>query len=66
MKNVIKSGLVVLTALYISCSNVIAATPAELYDDVWKIVNQKYYVWRDNEYLMVNHYTFNELGQIIG
>ena len=43
MKNVIKSGLVVLTALYISCSNVVAATPAELYDDVWKIVNQKYY-----------------------
>ena len=43
MKNVIKSGLVVLTALYVSCSNVIAATPAELYDDVWKIVNQKYY-----------------------
>ena len=30
------------------------------------IVNQKDYVWRDNEYLMVNHYTFNELGQIIG
>ena len=30
------------------------------------IVNQKYYVWRDNEYLMVNHYTFNEIGQIVG
>ena len=43
MKNVIKSSLVVLTALYISCSSVVAATPAELYDDVWKIVNQKYY-----------------------
>ena len=30
------------------------------------VVSQKYYVWKDNEYLMVNHYTFNELGQIIG
>ena len=43
MKNIIKSSLIVLTALYISCSNAIAATPAELYDDVWKIVNQKFY-----------------------
>ena len=30
------------------------------------VVSQKYYVWKDNEYLMVNHYTFNELGQIVG
>ncbi len=29
------------------------------------VVNQRYYVWRDNDYLMVKHYTFNELGQII-
>ena len=30
------------------------------------VVDQKYYVWKDNEYLMVNTYTFNELGQIVG
>jgi len=30
------------------------------------VVNQKYYVWKDNEYLMVKTYTFNELGQIVG
>ena len=30
------------------------------------VVNDKYYVWQDNEYLMVNTYTFNELGQIVG
>ena len=30
------------------------------------VVNQRYYVWKDNPYLMVKTYTFNELGQIIG
>jgi len=28
--------------------------------------NQKYYVWIDNDYLMAEHYIFNDLGQIIG
>lgn len=43
MKNFIKPGLAILAALYITCGTVVAATPAELYDDVWKIVNKKYY-----------------------
>ena len=43
MKNYIKQTLFILTALYISCGLSYAATPAELYDDVWKIVSQKYY-----------------------
>ena len=43
MKNIIKTGLVAITALYFSATSVIAATPAELYDDVWKIVNKKFY-----------------------
>lgn len=43
MKRFIKTSLTALTALYISCISVSAATPAELYDDVWKIVNKKFY-----------------------
>ena len=43
MKRFIKTGLAVITALYISCGIATAATPAELYDDVWKIVNKKFY-----------------------
>ena len=43
MKRFIKTGLTVLVAIYISCGAVMAATPSELYDDVWKIVNKKYY-----------------------
>ena len=43
MKKFIKPGLAVITALYLSLNAVYAATPAELYDDVWKIVNKKYY-----------------------
>ena len=39
----IKTSLMILVALYISCGISFAATPAELYDDVWKIVNKKYY-----------------------
>ena len=34
---------VLLTAIFISTGSAFAATPAELYDDVWKIVNKKYY-----------------------
>lgn len=43
MKNFIKTGLLVVTALYVACGTVMAATPDELYDEVWKIVNKKYY-----------------------
>ena len=43
MKRFIKTGLAIVTALYISCGNIYAATPEELYDDVWKIVNKKFY-----------------------
>ena len=30
------------------------------------IVNQRYYVWKTNGLLLETHYTFNELGQIVG
>ena len=43
MKKFIKTGLAIITAFYISTEISFAATPAELYDDVWKIVNKKYY-----------------------
>ena len=43
MKRFIKSSLVAVVAVYLSLGSVFAATPAELYDDVWKIVNKKFY-----------------------
>ena len=43
MKRFIKTSLAIITALYISSGTVFATTPAELYDDVWKIVNKKFY-----------------------
>lgn len=43
MKRFIKPGLAIIAALYISCNFVQAATPDQLYDEVWKIVNKKYY-----------------------
>ena len=43
MKRFIKPGLAIIAAVYLSFNTVFAATPAELYDDVWKIVNKKYY-----------------------
>ena len=43
MDKFIKPGLAIITALYITCTAVFAATPDQLYDDVWKIVNKKYY-----------------------
>ena len=43
MKKFIKTGLAIITAFYISTGISFAATPAELYDDVWKIVNKKFY-----------------------
>ena len=35
--------ILAIAALYITLGAVSAATPAELYDDVWKLVNKKYY-----------------------
>ena len=32
-----------ITAMLMGMGSAFAATPAELYDDVWKIVNKKYY-----------------------
>ncbi len=43
MNRFIKPTMAILAAIYISCGTAFAATPAELYDDVWKIVNKKYY-----------------------
>lgn len=43
MKKFIKTSFTILTAFYISTGISFAATPAELYDDVWKIVNKKFY-----------------------
>ncbi len=43
MKRFLKPGLAVITAVYLSFNTVNAATPAQLYDDVWKLVNKKYY-----------------------
>lgn len=43
MKKYIKTVLAMITAFYISTGISFAATPAELYDDVWKIVNKKFY-----------------------
>lgn len=43
MKRLIKTSLIIMAAMYVSCNTIWAATPAELYDDVWKIVNKKYY-----------------------
>ena len=42
MKNKIAS-MILMTAVFMSVGSAFAATPAELYDDVWKIVNKKYY-----------------------
>ena len=43
MKRFLNTSLAIITAMYISCGFVSAATPAELYDNVWKIVNKKFY-----------------------
>lgn len=43
MKRFIKPGLAIIAAIYLSFNTVYAATPAELYDDVWKVINKKYY-----------------------
>ena len=37
------ASILIITAVIIGTGKAFAATPAELYDDVWKIVNKKYY-----------------------
>lgn len=37
------ASIMLMTAVMLGTGAVFAATPAELYDDVWKIVNKKYY-----------------------
>ena len=44
MKNkFVKSSFIILSAIMMSISQSYAATPADMYDDVWCIVNKKYY-----------------------
>ena len=43
MKKFFNKSLMAIAVLYFACGTSFAATPAELYDDVWKIVNKKYY-----------------------
>ena len=47
-KRFILTSIAVLTAVLTTMSNAYSATPAELYDDVWSIVNKKYYDPTDN------------------
>ena len=49
MKRFIKYGLAAAAFMCISINMVYAATPAELYDDVWKVVNKKYYDPSNNQ-----------------
>ena len=49
MRRFLKPGLAIIAAIYLSFNTVYAATPAELYDDVWKIVNKKYYDPSNNQ-----------------
>lgn len=42
-KRFIKTSLIFMSAISMALGSAYAATPAELYDDVWKIVNKKYY-----------------------
>lgn len=43
MERFIKSSIILMTAAFMTVGQAYSATPAELYDDVWKIVNKKYY-----------------------
>ena len=47
-KRFVTSSLILLTAVLTTMSNAYSATPAELYDNVWSIVNKKYYDPSDN------------------
>lgn len=43
MERFIKSSIILMAAAFMTVGQAYSATPAELYDDVWKIVNKKYY-----------------------
>ena len=43
MKRFISASIILLSAVIMTIGNAYSATPAELYDDVWKIVSKKYY-----------------------
>ena len=47
-KRFITSGLIILTAVLTTMSNAYSATPADLYDNVWSLINKKYYDPTDN------------------
>lgn len=47
-KRFITSGLILLTAVLTTMSNAYSATPQTLYDNVWMLVNKKYYDPSDN------------------
>ena len=47
-KKLLTTGLIIFTAFCTTMSNAFSATPSELYDDVWNIVNKKYYDPSDN------------------
>ena len=47
-KNFIKSSFILMTALLTAVGGCYAATPSELYDDVWSLINKKYYDPTDN------------------
>jgi len=47
-KRFLTSSLIILTAVLTTMSNVYSATPADLYDNVWNLVNKKYYDPSDN------------------
>ena len=47
-KRFISTGIILLGAVIATIGNAYSATPAELYDDVWNIVNKKYYDPTDN------------------
>ena len=42
-KRFISSGIVILTAVLATIGNAYSATPQTLYDNVWMLVNKKYY-----------------------
>lgn len=47
-KKFITTSLILMTALFTTICNVQSATPDELYDNVWSLINKKYYDPTDN------------------
>ena len=47
-KRFITSSLILMTAVLTTVCNAYSATPADLYDNVWNLVNRKYYDPSDN------------------